>query len=798
MSIQQQPAKIPRTMKSRYQRAKTLIEGYASKKLVFNDALVPTWIDGSQCFWYIRDTLVGKEFRLVDAEAETNLVAFDHRALSEALTKVALRDIDPNDLPFNYIKLAVDPLTLEFKAFDQSWEYDAKNKSCQLLEKPNYSVREALSPNGEKLIFERNHNLWLRDIASGDERALTEDGEANHSYGTGTTAWGNAQLPEAPGIWSPDSQRFLTVQHDKRRVKSYPSVNYVPLADAGEPTLANIIDSSKTTLSTSVRPTLIQERLAFAGEEEIETFQVLAFDLVNKQIAKVNSDSVLVNYNDYAGFYGHCLWWGNDNRKAYFIDPERGDKAFHIVEFDTQSGGTRKLFTETSGTHITFAGGSHGAPLNRYLANTNELVWWSERSGWGHLYLYDLNNGQLKRTLTQGDWRVRNVLQVDEQRREILIQTSGRVKGRDPYYRDICRVSMDSGEITTLLSCDAEIAVINAEHEALRIGKRNGEQCGAVAPSSDYLVANRSRIDEGSVSVLLNRDGKEILELETTDLSRLPTGWQWPEPFTVKSADRETDLYGAVFRPSDFSPDKQYPVLNYLVSGPWIYVTPKSSFHSAQCGHSMRHYLYASALAELGFIVMLLDGRGTPLRSKAFQDESYGWIPASGNTDDHAYAIDQLVERFPYMDKNNIGIFSSAYRSGLQNFMERQDLYKACVQMLCLDDRLNGAFIGEKYEGLVHSDKAKHYPEDLVENLRGKLMLMDSISSSVSTAYPPAATFRIVEALQRANKDFEMLVLPHGGFGCNSYMFRRAFDFLTENLLGETPPKEFSFDDVNM
>ena len=238
-------------------------------------------------------------------------------------------------------------------------------------------------------------------------------------------------------------------------------------------------------------------------------------------------------------------------------------------------------------------------------------------------------------------------------------------------------------------------------------------------------------------------------------------------------------------------------VLNFINSGPWLSVVPKGSFHTSR-GYADRHYFYSAALAELGFIVLNLDSRGTPLRSKAFADESYGWIPSSANTDDHVQAIEQLAQRYPSIDIDRVGIYCQAYRSGLQNFMERQDLYKVCVQMLLLDDRMTGAFVGEKYEGLTPSPKRKLYPEDMAEGLQGKLMLMNSMNSALSTCYPPAATFRVIDALQRANKDFDMLIVPQAQFASSSYMFRRAFDFLTEHLIGETPPTDISFDDIAM
>ena len=239
-------------------------------------------------------------------------------------------------------------------------------------------------------------------------------------------------------------------------------------------------------------------------------------------------------------------------------------------------------------------------------------------------------------------------------------------------------------------------------------------------------------------------------------------------------------------------------MINGSNSRPKLSVVPKGSFHTSR-GYADRHYFYGAALAELGFIVLVLDSRGTPLRSKAFQDESYGWIPSSANTEDHASAIQQLVQRYPYMDLNRVGICCQAYRSGLQNFLERQDLYKVGVQMNLLDNRLIGCTIeGDNFEGVDGPSDDKCYPEQLVDNLSGKLLLMTAMSSYLASTYPPAGTFRVIDALHKANKDFDMLIVPDGGLGCTNYMFRRAWDYLVKYLQGVESPKEFELADVSM
>ena len=527
----------------------------------------------------------------------------------------------------------------------------------------------------------------------------------------------------------------------------------------------------------------------------------MSLEVVTGKAQEASYQPITTTFADYTGFFGKFIWWAADSRRAYFIDQERGDRIVRLVEFDTKTGFTRLLFEEISDTHINILPDITTSPLHRFLPNSNELVWWSERSGWGHLYLYNLDTGDMKHAITSGDWRVRDVLQVDETRRELWLQTSARVPERDPYYRDICRVNIDSGEITTLASSDEEYVVHYQQSGPVQAAKMQGkasQSTSGVSPDGNYIVTTKSRADRVPVSLLMDREGREILELEVADISELQVNWHWPEPVKLLAADGKTDIYGLMFRPSDFSPDKHYPVINYIASAPYLSAVPKGSFHST--GGYTRHYFYGQALAELGFIVLLIDSGGTALRSKAFQDESYGWIPSSANKADHISGLQQLAARYSFMDMERVGVFiNNGIQSGLQHFLECPEIYKVCVAMSVLDTRLISSVIeGDKWQGCEGPSRSKRYPEQLVDNLQGKLLLMHSMTSTLSASYPPAAMFRVIDALQKANKDFDMLVVPFGGFMCNNYMFRRALDYLVRYLQGVEPPRQFDIEDINL
>ncbi|WP_417466195.1 DPP IV N-terminal domain-containing protein [Kordiimonas sp.] len=783
-----------REMEARYGRALAWLKGHGSTSLVKNDRLLPRWISGSPCFWYERATNSGTEFRLVDAVAATNTAAFDHEVFASALSEAANQPVDKDNLPIGEVTFTLSsPSTgdasadmaapvsakeIRFTAFGERFLYQVDRVLCTEDKVLRVQLDEALSPDSKHIVFRRDHNLWVRSVDSGEERALTEDGEKDFAYGADSSGWGPAMPREVPALWSPDSKRILTVKRDKRQVLTLPIVNHVPQ-------------------DGSVRPTLEEVKVAYPGDEHVEEAYLLSIDIETGTLSWADHGPLTPTKNEHHGFYGKLVWWAADSRRAYFIDDGRGARVVRLMEFDTDRGQTRLLMEETSETYINITTDNGGSPKHRFLPKTQELIWWSERSDWGHLYLIDLATGAVKNAITSGEWRVRDVLQIDEERRELLIQTAGRIAGRNPYYRDICRVHMDTGEVTTVLSSDEDLIVHYPEAGFFtRPGKIDG-----VSPCCQYLVLTRSRIDQAPVSLLIDRNGTEILTLEETDMSALPEDWCPPKPVELLAADGKTDLYGALFYPSGFTTDKQYPVINMINGGPWLPAVPKASFNSALVYADM-FYFYCSAMAELGFIVLVLDSRGTPLRSKSFQDESYGWIPSAGNTGDHAGAIEQLTERYPYMDADRVGIFTvTGYRSALQNFLERQDLYKVCVQMNLMDNRLIGGTIeGEKYEGVDGPTADKLYPEQLVDNLRGKLLLITSLYSSNSAAYPAAGILRVVDALQKANKDFDQVIVGTGGRGrtVSAYQYRRAFDYLVTHLLGAEPPKEFSFDVLEM
>ncbi len=762
-------------MEKRYERAQILYQGLYTKNIARNDILFPHWINGTNCFWYVRDLEEGKEYRLVNSDSRTNEVAFDHIMLAKALSKSTNENIESHSLPIKKVEIKLVPLEITFSAFGKRWVYKDGANICDQIEDAEVVPGSSLSPDGKQIVFMKDYNIWVRNIDNGEERPLTKDGEEFFTYGEAPDGWGGQYgSTNIQGCWSPDGKLFFTLQTDLRSVKTVPLVEYVPK-------------------DGSIRPKIRNMKRAFPGDENVPESRLLVIDVESAKIQEVNYRRIQQCKNGYGYFDYGFGWWAKDSRRAYFVDLERGEQVVRVVVLDVYTGDTRILFEEKSDTQITLFPDTPVLASIIPLPETDELIWMSERSGWAHLYLYDLETGTEKHSITQGAWRMGDLLHFDIERRELYVQTSGRIPDQDPYYRDFCRINIDTGKIFTLMTGNYDYDVISMRGRTLPVAHAIGIDDGTasgISPNSNFFITTRCRVDQAATTVLLDRNGEEILELETADVSALPEGWQWPESVKLLAADGKTDIYGVVFRPSNFSPDQSYPVISIAYNSPETFWAVKGSFASS---YLLGYAFYDSAaLAELGCIVVQIDGRGTPGRGKAFRDESYGSYIKASLLEDHVAGIKQLADRYPYMDIERVGI--SAHQGGgaggITGLLEYPEFFKVGVCGLMHDSRFMPAFIGDKYDGVDGLSEGNHYPEELVENLQGKLLLMHGM---LDHSCPVSSTFRIIEALQKANKDFDMIVLPNVPHDVVDYQIRRAWDYFVEHLFGEEPPKEFKF-----
>ena len=772
-------------MLARYERAQTIFRGDRSARIVRNGTVFPVWIGETHYFWYGRELWVGgkpgREFRLVNAEAATSDQAFDHDLLAALLSEEVEESIDPQKLPISDIQIELNPLIVHFNAFDKSWCYKEQSESIELTNP--YPKAWVISPDGSQAVLVRDYNLWLRDLQSGKEWALTSDGEEFYDYGSSSTIWGREALPDlaAQALWSPDGKTLFTLQKDRRQVNTLPVVHHVPKGD-------------------SLRPQLSESKIAYPGDKHIEEYRLLTIDVDSGRQQSVDYTRVPVIQNSNKGYFSHGYgWWGRDSRHTYFIDIDRYSRRVRVIESDPQTGSTRVVLEETSQTHIVLSGNENMTHSMVLLPETDELIWYSERSGWAHFYLYDLKTGALKNTLTSGEWRVRNSIRFDPKRRELFLSTSARVSGRNPYYRDLVRVNIDSGDMVTLVEGDYEhITVCPTTSIAAYAGFAgiNVALCNGVSATGDYAVITRSRVDTVPETLLVDRNGQQIMVVETADLT-LPKGWQWPEPVQMKAADGETDVYGVIYKPANFDPEKSYPVIDAaLVCNPVSSTVAKGSFTNS--GFYGLNFYYEAALAQLGFIVVQIDGRGAPYRSKAYQDASYGSFEEGNKLEDHVAGIQQLLERYSYMDKERVGIVSlTAGSAAVMGLLKYPDFYTVGAGIQIYDSRLQASIAGEdKFIGPEGRAPGTRVLEDEAANLKGKLL--QCVGLLASTDSPPASTLRIINALQRSNKDIDVVIEPNVSTGISNYQLRRIWDHMVRHLQGNEPPREFDLCETSL
>ena len=755
------------TMLSRYEQAQHLLQGSVSNRVVLNDAVFPHWINNSNSFWYIRETHQGKAFRLFNAETTSNTQAFDHGALAKALSDAAGRTASADDLPLREVSIDISPLTVRFEAYGKHWLFDAQQGRCNAIEAEAPGV---VSPDGKQAVFVRDYNLWSRDQATGKEQALTEDGTSDYYY---VDPQISAEYP-IYAQWSPDSKYLFASKVDAREIAQRPFIQY------NTPTQ---------------QPALHHFRMSYPGDEHTEANELFMIDVAAGEATAIDHPPLFFSpYGEKFDLDRRPLaWWSKCSALLYFVDIARGADSIKVVELDVQAGTTRVLMEEASDTFVKLTHGVLDPPLLLPLPESNELIWFSESDNWGHLCLYDLTTGALKQTLTEGEWVVRKILHYDASRRELLVQTAGRDAAINPYYCDICRVNIYTGELTPVMTGDMELSVYQGSSFQVLVRYLNltgdTRAVDGVSPNAEYIVVTRSRVDMVPESVLIDRDGNEIATIETADASALPDGWNWPEPVKLKAADGETDIYGVVYRPPGFSPDQSYPVIDYAGGFRGNILVPQGSFINGYAADFT--YLWASAYAALGFVVVAIEGRGTPLRDKAFLDHHYGDPASICDVDDRIAGMRQLAERYPYMDLDRVGVTGV---DGLENtvhgMLDHPDFYKVGIAHCYMDSRSSYPFLAESYDGVLPGKprwNGAGNVEDRVDQLQGKLMLVAGLLDFVALS----GTFRLIDALQEANKDFEFICMPSKGHDIHPYAERRSWDYLIQHLQGIEPPREF-------
>ena len=730
-----------------YQRAQHFLPGDLRYSIYVADVSAH-WVGKTNRFWYHKVSPKGSEFILVDADHNTVAPAFDHEKLAAALSRNTKTEYSASDLPFDTIEFADDHKSIRFQIDKVQWtctlnEYDCKRDEGQ-------SADDVLSPDKKWNAFVKDHNLFLKNISTGMTVQLTQDGIGGWDYPTPLPALrllveqGTEDIKQRAGVfWSPDSTKLVTYRIDSRNSGRFTSIQFVP--------------------PDQLRPKAYTVVYPLPGEV-LATAVPIIFDLRSQKRIDVKTSPLQLPFQDSPGFE-----WSPDNKQIFYDYEERGSKAEEVRAIDPETGEQKVILREQSDQYI-----DPGETFYRFDHQTGELLIASERDGWNHLDLYD-KNGHLENQVTQGSWVVRQLEYVDEKNRRVFFLASGREKGEDPYQTHLYSTGFD-GKGLTLLTPE------NANHSV------------SVSPDGRFFVDNYSRVDLPGESVLRrSNDGSEVRVLEKTDISALQaTGWKFPEPFQGKATDGTTDLYALIWRPSNFDLSKKYPIVEHVYTGPQDFFVPKTF------GGMLR----LQAMAELGFVVVMIDGRGTTGRSRSFHLFSYRNL--GGAFEDHVAMIKQMAARFPYMDADRVGIFgTSAGGYGAAHAMlVCPGFYKVGVSISGDHDaRLDKAWWNELYQGYpVQDDYAAQSNVTMADRLAGHLLIEHG---DIDDNVHPVGTMRFVDALMKANKDFDMLLVPnmyHGESGPHApYMVKRRWDYFVQYLLGVSPPKNFSLseDDVS-
>ncbi len=607
------------------------------------------------------------------------------------------------------------------------------------------------SPNGKKAAFIKDWNLWMMDLETEKEVQLTTDGVENFGYATDNAGWRKSDSPIL--LWSPDSKKIATYQQDQRHVSDM----YLVSTNIGAPKL----QSWKYPLPQDEDIIRIHRVII-----EVETPKVIRLQTPADPRRGTSCDDISCS-----GTFDDNQW-NEDASKLVFVSSSRDHKIAGLRIADANTGAVRNVFAEEVETQYE---SGQGAINWRYLPKSNEVIWYSERSDWGHLYLYDLETGKLKNQITKGDFVVTQLLKMDEKNRKLYFLANGKEAGRDPYFTHFYSIDF-SGKNLKLLTPE------------------DGNHRVSLAPDSNVFVDTYSQPNVAPVSVLRDLNGKLISELEKSDVSKLEAiGWNPATPIKVKSDDGKWDLYGLMFTPTNLDKTKKYPVVNYIYPGPQGGGVGSRSFSPVRGDHQ--------ALAELGFVVVVIDGTCNPDRSKSFHDACYGNM-ADNTLKDQIAGIKQLADKYGYLDLDRVGVWGHsgggfATASAMFNYPE---FYKVGISESGNHDSRNYEDDwAERYVGLLTVDEQgkSNYDDQanaiLAENLQGKLMLAHG---GLDDNVPPYNTYLVVDALVKANKDFDLVIFPNArhGYGQDSgYMMRKRWDYFVTHLMGATPPKEFDF-----
>ena len=734
-----------------YQRAMTLRDRYQPLALGVVDQV--NWIESSDRFWYRRTVEGGNEFIVVDAATQAKTPAFDHAKLAAAISAATGGKYTAVTLPFSTFSFVDGGNAIEFTlggpggragatgGRPPAWRCALDTYKC--AESPARQGRGARggggglggpvrapfdvngaapkkSPDGKHEALVRNYNVAVREIGKRDVRILSTDGSEGGYYDPDTLEWSPDSTKLVVFKVTPGYRRYIHYVESSPEDQLQPKDSVMQYAKPGD-----VLDVERPVIfHVQDGKQIVVDNALFPN----------AYDMTRPEWRK-NGTAITFEYN------------------------QRGHQIYRVIEADGETGKARAVISEEPKTFFCYSGKKYRHDID----DGREVIWMSERDGWNHLYLYDGATGAVKNQITRGEWVVRSVIGVDETKRQILFTASGMYPGKDPYFVHNYRINFDGTGLTTLTSADANHRV-------------------TFSPDRRYFVDLYSRVDMAPVFELHEGDGGKLLAtLEKADISRLTAaGWKPPEVFVAKGRDGVTDIYGVIFRPTNFDPSKKYPVIENIYAGPQDSFVPTS----------FQAYNQMQSQAELGFIVVQIDGMGTSNRSKAFHDVAWKNLKDAGFPDRILWHK-AVAAKYPYYDITRVGLYgtSAGGQNSLGGLLFFPDFYKAAVSAAgCHDNRMDKIWWNEQWMGWpIGEQYSESSNVDNAWRLEGKVLL---VVGEMDHNVDPSSTMQVVNQLIKHNKDFELLVVPgmdHGSGG--AFGEHKRYDFFARNLLGVNPPE---------